>query len=124
MYLPSVSFEARYSVAEGGRTMSIPTGDLLNPVYNNLNQINEALNPGAPKYPEVQNTELNFIRSPDQETKLVATMPIFNNSIIQNHKIKEGFTEVDKINIEIYKRELVKEVKDNHSYCIPIHLPR
>lgn len=112
MYLPSVSFEARYSVAEGGRTMSIPTGDLLNPVYNNLNQINETLNPGAPKYPEVQNTELNFIRSPDQETKLVATMPIFNNSIIQNHKIKEGFTEVDKINIEIYKRELVKEVKE------------
>ncbi len=112
MYLPSVSFEARYSLAEGGRTMSIPTGDLLNPAYNNLNQINETLNPGAPKYPEVQNTELNFIRSPDQETKLVATMPIFNNSIIQNHKIKEGFTEVDKINVEIYKRELVKEVKE------------
>ncbi|NPD47953.1 TolC family protein [Lentimicrobium sp. S6] len=112
MYLPSVSFEARYSVSEGGRTMSIPTGDLLNPAYNNLNQINETLNPGAPKFPEVQNTELNFIRSPDQETKLVATMPIFNNSIIQNHKIKEGFTEVDKINVEIYKRELVKEVKE------------
>lgn len=112
MYLPTVSFQARYTVTEGGRSMTIPTGDLLNPVYNNLNQINQAQAPNTPTYPTIENTELNFVRSPDQETKLVATMPLFNASIIQNHKIKKGFTEVDKISIDIYKRELVKEVKD------------
>jgi outer membrane protein len=112
MYSPTVSFQASYSVTEGGRTMTIPTGDLLNPVYNNLNKLNLAQNPNTPSYPTVENTELNFIRSPNQETKLVATMPIFNASIIQNHKIKKGFTEVDKISIDIYKRVLIKEVKD------------
>lgn len=112
MFLPTVSLDARYSVAEGGRTVDIPFGDMLNPVYANLNQINQVTNPSTPVYPQIENTELNFVRSPEQETKLVASMPVFNASIIQNHKIKKGFSEVESISIDIYKRELVKEVKE------------
>lgn len=112
MFLPTVSFEARYSAAEGGRTVTIPFGDMMNPVYNNLNVINQGLNIPAPDYSEIENTELSFIRSPEQETKVVAAMPVFNASIIQNHKIKKGLAEVEKISVDIYKRELVKEVKD------------
>jgi outer membrane protein len=112
MFLPTVSFDARYSVAEGGRTVEIPFGDMLNPVYSNLNQINQSTNPSAPTYPQIENPELNFVRSPEQETKLVAVLPVFNASIIQNHKIKAGLVEVDKMSVDIYKRELVKEVKN------------
>jgi outer membrane protein len=48
MYLPTVSFQARYTITEGGRTMTIPTGDLLNPAYNNLNKLNQAQNSNTP----------------------------------------------------------------------------
>ena len=89
MFLPTVSLDAKYSVADGGRTVDIPFGDMLNPVYANLNQINQVTNPSAPVYPQIENPELNFVRSPEQETKLVAGMPVFNASIIQNHKIKK-----------------------------------
>ena len=112
MFLPTVSFETRYSVAHGGRTVEIPFGDMMNPVYNNLNTINKDLNIPAPDYPKIENTELSFIRNTEQETKVVAAMPIFNASIIQNHKIKKGLAEVEKMSVDIYKRELVKEVKD------------
>lgn len=112
MFLPTVSLEARYSVADGGRSATIPFGDMINPVYNNLNAINEGLDIPVPDYSEIENTELSFIRSPEQETKVVAAMPVFNASIIQNHKIKKGLAEVEKISVDIYKRELVKEVKD------------
>ena len=111
MFLPTVSFNASYSAAQGGRTVEFPIGDIINPAYNNLNQINQSLNPQAPQYPEIENMELNFIRSTEQETKLIAQMPLFNTTIIQNHKIKKGLMEVENISIDIYKRELVKEVK-------------
>ena len=39
LFLPNVSFGASYSKAEGGRTIDLPLGDLLNPVYKSLNQL-------------------------------------------------------------------------------------
>lgn len=112
MFLPRVSFNASYTVAEGGRILEIPFGDMLNPIYNNLNQINQTLNPTTQQYPQIENMEIPLIRSTEQETYLQAGMPIFNAAIIQNHKIKQGFATVENINVEIYKRELVKEVKE------------
>ena len=39
MFLPTVSLEARYSLADGGRTVTLPFGDMMNPVYKNLNAV-------------------------------------------------------------------------------------
>src|ERR1700736_5643949 len=39
LYLPTLDLNARYTRANGGRTIGIPVGDLLNPVYASLNQI-------------------------------------------------------------------------------------
>lgn len=111
MFLPTVSFNSSYTVAEGGRILEIPFGDMLNPIYNNLNQINQTLNPTAQPYPQIENMEIPLIRSTEQETYLQAGMPVFNAAIIQNHKIKQGLATVENINVEIYKRELIKEVK-------------
>src|SRR5437762_2264333 len=36
-YEPRVDFIARYSLADGGRTLDLPVGDLLNGVYRTLN---------------------------------------------------------------------------------------
>src|SRR5579863_6852626 len=33
LYLPSLDFSARYTRANGGRSIDFPVGDLLNPVY-------------------------------------------------------------------------------------------
>ena len=38
-YFPSISIEARYSRAGGGREISVPIGDFINPVYRTLNQL-------------------------------------------------------------------------------------
>ena len=40
LFFPSLSLEANYIDAKGGRTIDVPIGDILNPVYQNLNQIN------------------------------------------------------------------------------------
>ena len=117
MYFPVVSIEARYSRAEGGRTAVVPFGELMNPAYNNLEVINQSLGqanpnyPEFPDYPEIEDYELNFVREKEQETKVQVLMPVFNSAIIINHLIKKDLAEVEKISVDIYKRELVKEVK-------------
>lgn len=117
MFLPKLSFEARYSVARGGRAFVIPIGDLMNPVYDNLNLVNSlgrSANPDypvIPEYPQIENEEVNFLREREQETKLRVIWPVFNSAILQNNKIQQSLVEVEKMNVNIYQRELVKEVK-------------
>ena len=39
LFLPSVGFNGTYTLAGGGRTVDIPVGDLMNPVYSTLHQL-------------------------------------------------------------------------------------
>ena len=117
MFLPTLSLEAKYTRAQGGRTVVVPFGELMNPAYENLDVINQSLSaanpnyPDIPTYPNIDDYTLNFIREKEQETRLQLQMPVFNSAIIHNHQIKKELVSVEKINMDIYKRELVKEVK-------------
>ena len=117
MFFPSLSLQARYSVAGGGRTIDFPVGDLLNPVYDNLNLINARNSaavpdyPTIPNYPNIQNEQINFLRTTEHETKLRVVFPVFNAAILNNHRIKKELTRAEQITVDIYKRELTKEVK-------------
>lgn len=117
MFFPRLSLEARYSVARGGRAFEIPVGDLVNPIYNNLNIINslgQATSPDypvIPPYPAIPNVQENFLRETEHETTLRVVFPLFNSAILQNHKIKQNLAAADRISVDVYRRELVKEVK-------------
>jgi len=118
MFYPAISLSARYSVAHGGREIDLPIGDMLNPVYENLNMINQhlsqigAISPGQiNQYPLIDNETINFLRPTEHETKLRLMQPLFNPSIYYNHKIKEELTQVEKHNLDAYKRHLVAEIK-------------
>ncbi|MCB0675202.1 MAG: TolC family protein [Saprospiraceae bacterium] len=117
MFLPTVAIEARYSRARGGRAIEFPVGDLLNPVYDNLNLVNELGQvaspdyPAIPAYPMIANESINFLREEEHETKVRMIWPVFNAAILHNHRIKQDQLAIDRISVEVYKRELVKEVK-------------
>lgn len=120
LFFPTFSVSARYSVARGGRAFVIPIGDLMNPVYDNLNLINgigEATNPDyptIPDYPQIENEQVNFLRETEQETFVRMAVPVFNAAILANHRIQQNNTEVARIGVDRYKRELVKEVKTGY----------
>lgn len=75
-YLPALDLAARYSVADGGRSIEIPVGDLLNPVYATLEQLTAATGQPA-AFPRVRNESIGLLRAREQETKLVLTQPIY-----------------------------------------------
>jgi outer membrane protein TolC len=76
-YLPVVDFDARYSVANGGRTIEFPVGDLLNPVYETLDQL--LVQSGQPAaFPRVKNEEIELLLPTEQNTRVVAAQPIYD----------------------------------------------
>jgi outer membrane protein len=75
-YLPVIDFAARYSVADGGRTIDIPVGDLVNPIYATLEQLLAAQ--GQPQqFPRVANESIDLLRNPEQETKFALQQPLY-----------------------------------------------
>jgi outer membrane protein TolC len=122
-FLPSVTLNARYSIARGGRTIDFPVGDMMNPVYANLEFLNAQVdNPfSAINYPELENEEIYFLRPTEQETKLQLIQPLFNTKIYYNYKIQEDKLNAKEADIMVFKRELVYMIKEayfNHLKAI------
>jgi outer membrane protein TolC len=105
MFFPGVSLNARYTVAEGGRQIEFPVGDLLNPVYSTLNLLT-----ASNLFPQIENETFNFYRPREHETKVSLVQPIFNSDLIQNYRIQQNQAEITRIGVDRYKRELIKEI--------------
>jgi len=75
-YLPVLDVAARYSWADGGRTIDFPVGDLLNPVYATLDELLIASGQ-PPRFPRIENQSITFLRGNEQETKLVLEQPLY-----------------------------------------------
>lgn len=106
LFFPDLGFSARFTVADGGRSIDFPIGDLLNPVYTTLNQLTH-----SQQFPQVENQQVYFIRPTEQETKFSLLQPLFRPDIFFNYKIRKDLSEAVFIDVEIYKRELVREIK-------------
>ncbi|MBN1415070.1 MAG: TolC family protein [Bacteroidales bacterium] len=118
MFYPSVSFNARYTVAQGGRIIEFPVGDMLNPVYQTLNDIT-----GNNNFPMLENQEFQFYRPREQETKIQVIQPIINTQLMLNRKIQSSLTETERIDAEVYKNYLIKEIKTAYySYLKAVRL--
>ena len=67
-------------VADGGRTIDFPVGDLLNPVYETLDEMLVAQGQ-PPQFPRVRNESIALLRDQEQETKLVLEQPLYEPRI-------------------------------------------
>lgn len=105
-FLPSVNFNASYTTAEGGRYSELPVGDMLNPVYSTLNQMT-----GTNSFPQIKNQQINFLPNNFYDTYVRTSMPLLNMDIVNNKRIQEEKVELSDLDMQIYARELVKNIK-------------
>ncbi len=112
LFYPTLQFDANYTRATGGRSIEFPIGDLMNPVYNNLNQINEVLAPGAPKYPTLQNQEIQFLPDDFHETKLSLAYPLFNTDLRYNRQIREQLYQSQAARKAAFEHDLRYQITD------------
>nr|MBI1232095.1 TolC family protein [Cytophagales bacterium] len=106
LFFPTVTFMSDYFLAGGGRTIDFPAGDLLNPVYSSLNQLTN-----GNAFPTLENQRV--LLNPDNlyDAKFRTTLPLFNLELDYNQKIKREQVNLQQAEIDLYKRELAKEVK-------------
>lgn len=110
LFYPSIALNAQYTLANGGRSTSIPVGDMLNPVYSSLNQILQSMGQTG-NFPQIDNQKIQFLPNDYHDTKLRLTLPLVNAEIYYNRKYKKEMITYTQAETNVYKRELVKEIK-------------
>jgi len=106
LFLPTVEFSTSWSTADGGRNIPLPLGDLLNPVYSTLNQLTATNN-----FPLMENQSINFLPKNYYDAKVRTTVAIINTDLGYNKKISEQQVILQEFEVQIYKRDLVKNIK-------------
>lgn len=118
LYQPSVAFQGGYQSGEGGRSIAFPVGDLLNPVYSTLNALTKST-----AFPQIKNVETNFFPRDFYDLKVQTTMPLYNKDISYNKQIQEQSLSLQREDVTLYKRELVKQIKTSYfNYLLSLGL--
>ncbi|CAD5258969.1 MULTISPECIES: TolC family protein [unclassified Imperialibacter] len=107
LFMPSAGISATYSLAQGGRKISFPIGDLLNPVYSTLNQLTD-----SQQFPQVNNEEIQFLPNRFHETKLRVVQPLFNSDIWYGYKAQQQMVTVQQAKRQAYETQLKGMVRE------------
>lgn len=92
---PTVQFNANYTRAIGGRSIDLPIGDLLNPVYMALN---------SPQ--RVDNQSIQFLPDNFHETKFKIAYPLFNSDLRYNRQIQHHLSDSKEAEKLAYEQQL------------------
>lgn len=106
LYLPAINLNGTYTLAGGGRTIDLPLGDLFNPAYATLNKLT-----GSDAFPQLQNQRILLNPNNFYDIHARTTYPLVNAEIRYNEQIKRQQADLQRIEIELFKRELAKDVK-------------
>lgn len=106
LFLPSVSLLADYTSGEGGRSIAIPVGDMLNPVYASLNQLTQ-----SDAFRQIDNVQQNFFPKNFYDSRVRTSLPLLNTDLYGNRAIQREQVAIKSNELRAYKRELVMEIK-------------
>jgi len=106
LFYPRADFASQYTLASGGRSIDIPVGDLLNEVYSTLNELT-----ASGKFPQLANQSVQFLPNDFHDTRVELTVPVLNKQIRYNRDIQEESIRTRQLEMNAYKRELVKSIK-------------
>jgi len=105
-YLPEVDFAATYLLADGGRMIRFPVGDLLNPVYNTLNDMVD----GTPFPRDLENVEEQFLPNNFHDTRIRVRQPLFNTNIHYGARIAESEIAIQEAQLGVRQAEILRDV--------------
>lgn len=106
LFFPDVSFDASYTLADGGRTIDFPAGQLFNPAYATLNQLT-----GTEQFPtNIEDINEQFLPNDFHETKIQLLQPILNTDIFYGYKARQANISVAQAKEESYENELIFQI--------------
>jgi outer membrane protein len=108
-FFPQLSFEARYTRADGGRVIDVPLGTALNPVYSTLNELLVAQGQPA-RFPQISDTTIPFLRPEEQDTRLVLRQPIYAPAIPAAVRAQRALLDASSFNRMAIARALRRDI--------------
>lgn len=105
-FYPSIDFSGSLMSGEGGRRLDFPVGDMLNPIYSALNQFTN-----SNTFPTINNISQDFMPNEYYDVKIRTSVPILNMDINYNKDIQIQQANIKTIEIDNYKKELIKSIK-------------
>jgi outer membrane protein len=108
-FFPELSFEARYTRADGGRVIDIPIGSALNPVYSTLNDMLVAQGQPA-RFPQVGNESIQFLRTEEQDTRVLLRQPLYAPAIPAAVRAQRALLDASSFNRMAVARALRRDI--------------
>jgi outer membrane protein len=108
-FLPTMAVEARYSRADGGRTIDVPIGTLLNPAYATLNELLVAQGQ-SPRFGTVENQSIPFLREREQDTRITVRQPIYAPAIPAAVRAQSAQFEASELGRSALARRLKRDI--------------
>lgn len=116
-YLPQLSLEASYTLAQGGRDINFPVGDLFNPVYGTLNQLT-----GTDQFPtEVENVQVQFLPNDFHDTRLQLRQAILNTDAYYGIRARESQVAMQAATRNAYAQELRRDIRTAYWQYVQAH---
>jgi outer membrane protein TolC len=106
LFFPQAGINSQYTLANGGRTIDIPIGDLLNGAYSTLNQLT-----GSNRFPQVANQSVQFLPNNYQDSKMEISLPILNNDLQHNKNVSRETINARRADRDVYRRDLVRGIR-------------
>ena len=102
LFYPRLAFNPTYSVAAGGRRLQFPVGDLLNPVYQTLNQMS-----GSERFPtNIPNVDEQLTPNNFHDTKVTFQYALFNTDVQYNYLIQKELISAQAARKRVIENEL------------------
>lgn len=92
LYGPTANFGIQYSLARGGRSINLPIGDLLNPVYATLNQLTQ-----SQSFPQIANTKEQFLPDNFYDAKVRIMQPVYYPDLALNKMVQKNQAEIKNL---------------------------
>jgi len=105
LYMPVASLGAQYTLAAGGRSIDLPVGDLLNPVYSALNGLTM-----SNQFPNIPNVKEQFLPNNFYDARLRVTQPVYQPEIKVLQEVRKVSLDMKDLEVKAYKRQLSREV--------------
>jgi len=106
LMLPAVSFNASYTRALGGRSIQLPIGDLMNPVYSTLNQLTQ-----TNQFPQIENVKEQFLPDNFHDTRFRVVQPLYNTDLHYNKMLREQSAAIPKAAQAVHAHQLRYDIE-------------
>ncbi|MEM9052524.1 MAG: TolC family protein [Bacteroidota bacterium] len=113
-YLPSLELGGSYTLADGGRTIDLPLGDLLNPAYSTLNQLT-----ASDQFPLFENQQEQFFPNNFYDARFRVSYAVLNTDRRYGSQIREQQVQISELELEVYRADLKRDIKQAYyNYAI------